>query len=215
MLAPTTGHLTQGAPEGPAKSLGVMTIINRASFWTTAIIVALLTVSTWAQTFPETFGVITFSGQGRLVEMESQRPPLVRQPEIRGYSREFLRITGSESNTRFPREQTLNWMVRHRNEVRDTEGTNWTALDLTGFQLHRLKVQGQSRLLMLHESNPRQETDHSGLPLKVTPIGRDHLRLEPSNPLLPGEYALVYQPRSGDATVFCFAVEGPPRGQNP
>ncbi len=175
----------------------------------------LLSVGVLAQPLPQDFAVVYFTGQGRLEKMEAHRPPLVRQPELRGYSREFLRISGGESSDRFPETQALHWTVRHRTEVRDTEGTNWTALFLDGFQLHRLKTQGQSRILMLTESNPRQDTEHSGLPLKVTPIGRDHLRLEPGSPLAPGEYALVYHPQSGGATVFCFAIEGPAKGQNP
>lgn len=180
-----------------------------------AWILLFLSAGILAQPLPQDFGVVYFTGHGRLEEMEAHRPPLVRQPELRGYSREFLRIPGEESSDRFPEAQTLHWTVRHRTEVRDTEGTNWTALSLDGFQLHRLKTQGQNRILMLTESNPRQDTVHSGLPLKVTPIGRDHLRLEPGSPLAPGEYALVYHPRSSGATVFCFAIDGPAKGQNP
>lgn len=100
-----------------------------------AWLLLFLSVGVLAQPLPQDFGVVYFTGHGRLEEMEAHRPPLVRQPELRGYSREFLRIPGAESSERFPENQTLHWTVRHRTEVRDTEGTNWTALSFVPLEL--------------------------------------------------------------------------------
>lgn len=174
--------------------------ISKKTLCATIITSLVLTVAAWGQTFTESVGVITFTGQGRLTEIEPHQTPLVQQ----GDSREFLRIPRAESSSRFPEFQKLNWMVRYQTDDRDQ-----AALGVDGFQLHRLRVQGQSRLLLLDKKNL------DGLPLKATRIGRDHLRLEPENSLAPGEYALVYQPKSSEATVYCFAVDGPPQGRTP
>ena len=141
-----------------------MSTSNRTFLSLRAIIITtlVLTVAAWGQAFTESFGVITFSGQGRLTEIESLRPPLVQQ---KGGSQKFLRIPQPESTSRFAETQRLNWMVRYRSDE-----PNSTALQPEGFELHRLRVQGQSRLLIFDEKGVR-------LPLESTRIGQDHLRL--------------------------------------
>jgi hypothetical protein len=156
---------------------------------------------------PTAFGIIYSESKNDLNELDSFRPNLVRQPELRGYSREFLQIPQLASKTRFPKGAKLSWLVRYRVQPPDTFLLGIQQLDLQGFELHPLKVESSSRILMLAESNPYRETQHAGLALKVTPVNHDTLRLEAGQELSPGEYALVYQPRQVGAQVYCFAID--------
>jgi hypothetical protein len=160
-----------------------------------------------AKPMPKEYGVIYALSAGAVFDLEMHRPDLIRQPEFRGFSREFLKVPESRSAARFPQGVALAWTVRHRGEVPDNCGVNWTALYASGFQLHKLKVENGARVLMLVEANPYQEAEHSGLPLKVTPADPDNLRIEPGLALTPGEYALVYEPREQAPTVFCFGID--------
>ena len=175
------------------------------------LIIWLLGLSLWASAGAvesgKAFGIIYVEREGRLSELESFRPNLIRQPDLRGYSREFLQIPELASKARFQQGTPLSWSVRYRVQPPDPFLITVQQLDLMGFQLHALKVESANRILMLSEANPYRETHHSGLPLKVTPVGRDVLRLESARELTPGEYALVYQPREAGAQVFCFAVD--------
>lgn len=172
-----------------------------------SVCIMVLAVFASADLKSEEIGVVYAISGGALHPLESHRPSLVRQPEIRGFSREYLRIPRNSSPQRFPEGNALAWTVRHRAGVEPWNGVPWYSLDLAGFELHELKVDSSSRLLVLAQANPYQEMVHSGLPLKVVSLDPEHLRLEPAVALTPGEYAVVYQPRAGSATVFCFGID--------
>ncbi len=176
--------------------------------WCLALL--LLAVSVLAKPEANEVGVVYALVEGAPVGLELHRPPLIRQPDRNGFSREFLKIPGSQATIRFVRGGELAWTVRSRIAVPDTCGMNWYNLRPDGFQLHRLKVRQEQRLLMLVEANPYQETEHSGLPLKVSQTDPDNLRLQAGAELEPGEYAIAYEPRNGGATVFCFAIDPDP-----
>ena len=183
--------------------------MTRARFWRTALALLLTTSPVWAvpRSPAPDYGVVQAVAASGVVDLELHRPDMIRQPEFRGYSREFLKMPESHSSRRFPQGQPLTWTVCNRTELPDNCGVNWIMLHPSGFELHPLKVENSARILMLVEANPYQETEHSGLPLKVRQVDEDHLRLECGTALTPGEYALVYQPRDGRATVFCFGID--------
>lgn len=165
--------------------------------------------SAWAKPplAPVEFGMVRAVSANTVVDLEMQRPDLVRQPDFRGYSREFLKLPLGRSTSRFLQGTPLAWTVCNRSPVPDRCGVNWITLHPSGFELHPLKVENTTRVLMLVEANPYQETEHSGLPLKVSQTDPDTLRLECGAALAPGEYALVYQPRDGGATAYCFGID--------
>lgn len=183
--------------------------MKRARLWSAwlGLLMATSTALASPTESPVEFGVVHAVAANATHDLEMQRPDLIRQPDFRGYSREFLKLTQSRSSTRFPEGSPLAWTVRNRSQVPDRCGINWITLHPSGFELHPLKVESQARLMMLVEANPYQETEHSGLPLRVLQLDDDTLRLECGTPLGPGEYALVYQPRDGRATVFCFGID--------
>jgi hypothetical protein len=172
------------------------------------LLLSLLTAAGAENTkHPQTFGTIYAECDSTLNELESFRPSLVRQPELRGFSREYLQIPQQSAKARYPVGTRLHWLVRYRLSHPDTFPQAVQQLDLQGFELHPLKVESTSRVLMLSESTPYRATQHSGLSLNVTPVNADTLRLEAAQELAPGEYALVYQPREVGAQVYCFAIE--------
>lgn len=157
---------------------------------------------------PAAFAVVyRLQGQS-LVDLEMRRPvreSLEVQAPVR---REYLVVDSARSPVRFADPQGLRFVVRFRLSQPDF-AWNFNQLEPTDFSLYLLQREGQRRILMLSEQTPIRRVSYPGLPLRVTPYGRDSLSLELPSGLAAGEYAIAYGKDKDLCDLFCFALDGP------
>ncbi len=165
---------------------------------------------------PESFAVIyRLTGQG-LSELERQRP--VREVlEVKTpVRRDYLAIAKARSPIRYPVQAGLRLVVRFR---LSQPGSAWSfnQLEPTDFSLYLLQRESNRRVLLLAEQTPIRRVFYPGLPLRITPYGKDSLTLDLPSDLSAGEYAVVYGKDQPICDTFCFGLDGsgPPSSVSP
>jgi len=170
----------------------------------------VLTLSfAWARPVPEpeSFAVVyRLTGQG-LSDLERQRP--VREVlEVKTpIRRDYLAISNPRSPIRYPVQNGLRLVVRFRLS-QPNFAWNFNQLEPTDFSLYLLQRESNRRVLLLAEQTPIRKVFYPGLPLRITPYGKDSLTLDLPSDLPAGEYAVVYGKDQQICDTFCFGLDG-------
>lgn len=155
---------------------------------------------------PQSFAVVYRIEGQNLSPLEIQRPQrevLELRTPVR---REYLAIPSPRSPVRFTSQQGLRFVIRFRLSQPDF-AWNFTQLEPTNFSLYLLQREDNRRVLLLNEQTPIRQVQYPGMPLRITPYGKDSLILELPPNLLAGEYAIVYG-KDSPCDTFCFALDG-------
>lgn len=164
---------------------------------------------------PDPYGIVFRLSGAKLEPLEARRAQFETLHLLAPIQRDYLSIPGEHSQVRYAAGQPLSFAVRYRLPLQNNPAWANPTLDPNGFCLYPLRPDGQRRLLVLAESTQIRTTVHSGMAFQVTTLGQDSLKLQPGEPLEPGEYAVLYGRNVSSCNVYCFGIDASPSPSSP